>query len=273
MGLILFSPILAVKRPPLRFPIPRYTVVYAMPKPARAPAPPRTTADPLRTLWQKHAGSGTLAGSVYLTLREAIIEGVITETERLQENRLARSLSVSRTPVREALKLLARDGLIGIANGKGVAVQPLEARDLEELYQIRIALEPAAARLAALNASEAELEAMRAVLALAEALLAESEPDPRRLAALSGRFNDLIAEASRNGRLAALVRQYREMILRAKGTTLGQPGRARQALAEHKRLLRALESRDPDEAARAALTHLEEARRVRMQLHFDRSRP
>jgi DNA-binding GntR family transcriptional regulator len=210
---------------------------------------------------------------VYLTLREAIIEGVITETERLQEDRLARSLSVSRTPVREALKLLARDGLIGTANGKGVAVQPLEAHDLEELYQIRIALEPAAARLAARNASEAELEALRAVLGQVETLLAESEPDPRRLAALSGRFNDLIAEASRNGRLAALVRQYREMILRAKGTTLGQPGRARQALAEHKRLLRALESRDPDEAARAALTHLEEARRVRMQLHFDRSRP
>jgi DNA-binding GntR family transcriptional regulator len=198
---------------------------------------------------------------------------VITETERLQEDRLARSLSVSRTPVREALKLLARDGLIGTANGKGVAVQPLEAHDLEELYQIRIALEPAAARLAARNASEAELEALRAVLGQVETLLAESEPDPRRLAALSGRFNDLIAEASRNGRLAALVRQYREMILRAKGTTLGQPGRARQALAEHKRLLRALESRDPDEAARAALTHLEEARRVRMQLHFDRSRP
>jgi DNA-binding GntR family transcriptional regulator len=154
-----------------------------------------------------------------------------------------------------------------------VAVQPLEAHDLEELYQIRIALEPAAARLAARNASEAELEALRAVLGQVETLLAESEPDPRRLAALSGRFNDLIAEASRNGRLAALVRQYREMILRAKGTTLGQPGRARQALAEHKRLLRALESRDPDEAARAALTHLEEARRVRMQLHFDRSRP
>jgi DNA-binding GntR family transcriptional regulator len=227
----------------------------------------------LRALWDKHAGTGTLADSVYHTLREAILTGVISEAERLQEGRIAQRLPVSRTPVREALKMLMRDGLIGQANGRGVAVQPLSARDLDELYEIRIALEPAAARLAARNATQAELEAMGAVLAQVETLLGQGRPDPKRLAALSARFNDLVAEASRNHRLARLIRQHREMILRAQGTTLGAPGRAQRALAEHRRLLRALEARDAEGAARAVQAHLEEARRTRLQLHFERSHP
>jgi DNA-binding GntR family transcriptional regulator len=229
--------------------------------------------DPLHTLWRKHAGAGTLAGSVYHTLREAILEGVISERERLPEGRLAQHLSVSRTPVREALKMLARDGLIGAGNGKSPTVQPLVAGDIEELYEIRIALEPAAAALAAKNASPAELLALRAVLVQVEAALAQPRPDDRRLAALSARFNDLIGEAGRNRRLAALVTHHREMILRAQGTTLGHPGRAQKALAEHRRMLRALEARDPEAAARAARTHLEEARRLRLALHFERSHP
>lgn len=249
---------------PLRSAMPRYTVVCAM------PSATLSQADALRALWQKHAATGTLAGSVYLTLRAAILSGVIGETERLQEGRIARSLAVSRTPVREALKMLTHDGLIGSVNGKGAAVQPLDAHDLEALYEIRLALEPAAARLAARNASEAELEALRALLREREALLAEVEPDWSRLAALSARFNDLVAESSRNRRLAALIRQHRELILRAEGTTLGAPGRARESLAEHRRLLAALESRDPDGAGRAAMHHLSEARRVRLQLHFER---
>jgi DNA-binding GntR family transcriptional regulator len=237
---------------------------------------PRTAdrkPDLLQALWQKHADGETLAGSVYRTLRAAILSGVISETERLKEGTLARQLSVSRTPVREALKMLAHDGLIGHANGKGVAVQPLGARDLEELYEIRLALEPAAARLAARHASRAALEALRAVLAQMEDHRARGKPDPRRLAALSARFGDLIGEASGNRRLAALVRQHRDLILRAQGTTLGAPGRAQKAFQEHRRLLRALEARDPEAAGRAAAMHLEEARRVRLQLHFERAQP
>ena len=114
---------------------------------------------------------------------------------------------------------------------------------------------------------------MRALLAQAEARLGQPRPDPRRLAALSARFNDLVGQTSRNRRLAALITHHRELILRAQGTTLGHPGRAQEALAEHRRLLRALEAREPEAAARAARGHLEEARRVRLAVHFERSHP
>jgi DNA-binding GntR family transcriptional regulator len=227
-------------------------------------------ADPLRALWRLHGRAPTLAESVYRTLRAAIREGAVSEAEPLREGRLAARLAVSRTPVREALQRLTREGLIGQAHGKGVAVPALDARDLEELYEIRLALEPAAARLAARGASESELGAMRALLAQAEA---SADSDPRRLAALSARFGDLVAEASRNRRLAALIRQHRDGILRAEGTTLGHPGRADKALAEHRALLAALEARDGEAAADAAREHLEEARRLRLQLHFEGAPP
>ena len=76
-----------------------------------------------------------------------------------------------------------------------------------------------------------------------------------------------------NGRLAALLRQHRDVILRTEGTTLGHPGRAEKALAEQRALLAALQARDGEAAARAAREHLEEARRLRLQLHFERARP
>jgi DNA-binding GntR family transcriptional regulator len=237
----------------------------------RRPTPHRP--DPLLALWDKRAGGDTLADAVYATLRAAILTGVLGERAPLREDRLARSLSVSRTPVREALKALSREGLLAPANGKGVAVVPMDARDLEELYEIRGALEPAAARLAAHRASPAELRAMRAVLGEMERHLAAPAADVARLAALSARFTDLVAEAARNRRLARLIRQHREIILRAEGSTLGQAGRAPRALAAHRRLLRALEARDPDGAARACLGRLEEARRIRLQLHLERTHP
>jgi DNA-binding GntR family transcriptional regulator len=230
----------------------------------------RALSDPLRALWRAHARGATLAESVYQTLRAAIREGALSEAEPLREGRLATRLAVSRTPVREALQRLIREGLIGHANGKGVAVPALEARDLEEVYAIRLALEPAAAALAARGASDSELAAMRAVLDQAEIA---RENDPRRLAALSARFGDLVGEASRNRRLAALLRQHRDVILRTEGTTLGHPGRAEKALAEQRALLTALQARDAEAAAEAAREHLEEARRLRLQLHFERAQP
>jgi DNA-binding GntR family transcriptional regulator len=228
----------------------------------------RTAPDPLRALWRRRAGSPTLAEAVYQTLRRAIRDGLLSEAEPLREGRLAARLAVSRTPVREALQRLTREGLIGHTGGKGVAVPALDARDLAEIYDIRLALEPAAARLATLGVSAAELDAMRALL-----VQAETESDAYRLAALSARFGDLVGEASRNRRLAALIRQQRDGILRAEGSTLDQPGRAGKLVAEQRALLAALEARDPDAAARAATEHLEEARRLRLQLHFERAQP
>jgi DNA-binding GntR family transcriptional regulator len=230
----------------------------------------RAATDPLRALWRTRRQATTLAEAVYETLRAAIREGALGEAEPLREGRLAARLAVSRTPVREALQRLAREGLIGQANGKGVAVVALDARDLEEVYEIRLALEPAAAALAARRASESELAALRTVLEQAESV---AEEDRGRLAALSARFGDLVGGASHNRRLATLIRQHRDGILRAEGSTLGQPGRAGKALAELRALLAALEARDAGGAARAAREHVDEARRLRLQLHFERARP
>jgi len=228
----------------------------------------RSVADPLRALWRLRARSTTLAEAVYQTLRAAIRQGHLSEAEPLRESRLAARLAVSRTPVREALQRLTREGLIGHAHGKGVAVPALDARDLDEIYEIRLALESAAARLAASRVSAGELHAMRAVLERAEAA---RDSDPRRLADLSARFADLIGEAARNRRLAALIRQHRDSIIRAEGTTLGHPGRAEKALAEQRALLAALAAGDAEAAGRAAHEHLDEARRLRLQLHFERA--
>jgi DNA-binding GntR family transcriptional regulator len=94
-----------------------------------------------------------LLEEVYRRLRDYILSGTLAPHERLHQSDLARMLGVSRTPVREALLRLEREGLIYSRNGHGMFVRGVTATDVSELYDVRLALEPVAARLACARAT------------------------------------------------------------------------------------------------------------------------
>jgi DNA-binding GntR family transcriptional regulator len=99
-------------------------------------------------------------------LREAILGGEIIPGERIVESRIARQLGISQAPVREAMALLERQGLVVRIHNRGTFVSRLHGRELRELFTLRAVLDAFSARLAAERATEAEVERLRAMLAV-----------------------------------------------------------------------------------------------------------
>ena len=116
----------------------------------------------------RSAPDNRLPQRAYEWIKDAILEGRLKEGEPLSENRLAQEISISRTPIREALRNLEQDGFVRMVPGKGAFVAGISMEDVKEIYDIRILLEPLAARTAAdrippeaLDAAARDWEALR----------------------------------------------------------------------------------------------------------------
>jgi DNA-binding GntR family transcriptional regulator len=141
----------------------------------------------------------TSADLVYASLRRAITDGTLVPGQRLIEARLAERLGVSRAPLREAMRVLASEGLVNNVPRRGVIVAILRKADAAEIYGLRIALETWAAREACRLASEADLAALRALVAEME-----QSSEANDLEVLSGNdviFHRRICEIAANHRL------------------------------------------------------------------------
>ena len=193
---------------------------------------------------------------------EAIEGGVFRPGDRLVEAELAERFGVSRTPVREALQRLETQGMLR-RDGRSLIVATLDHNQLSELYAVRSELEGLAARLAARHATEEELRVLRAMVTEDTALLGG---DPRLLSRANKRFHQQIHLASHN---RFLVQQldlvHRAMALMAT-TSLAAEGRDGPALAEHARIVTAIEARDGDAAHAALKEHISKAYETRLRV-------
>ena len=197
----------------------------------------------------------TLAEQVYHRLSADILSGALAPGAKISEPALAQQYGVSRGPLREALHRLQERKLITRSANQGARVVKLTPETLVELFAVREALEGMAARLAALNATEADIAAMRA--SLGDGPDGPAEPRPSH----DDDFHFAVAQSSRNpmlinllcGELSPLLRLYR-----------GQPGsprpHARRAILEHGRVIAAIEDRDPDLAEMMMRRHIAAAR-------------
>jgi DNA-binding GntR family transcriptional regulator len=196
----------------------------------------------------------SLADSVHERLLEAILSGKIASGSELNEVALAQELGVSRTPVHEAIRRLAADGLVRYTVSRKAQVASLSSKEVVEIYQVRTVLETAAARLAALHIEPQELKKLRA----ASDSLAGPQSDrwPQRAINFDLDFHEVIAAASRNERLRMEVGRYR-MLVRAFCRITGDVKNLRDAFDEHLRILEALENHDPTAAGSAMASHIE----------------
>ena len=193
---------------------------------------------------------GNAAETAYAVLREAIVSNTLKPGTRLRADDLARKLGVSKTPVREALRKLQAEELISVQAGNVLAVKMISEQQLLEIYCTREALEGMAARLAAENAGPMELARLRAIVA--EVKAPGTATDPKHLRALTGEFQLAVFHAARNDTLYRLLKHLQEQIRQFGGTTLTQPGRAKEAAAFCRALLGAIERRDGDAAEKVA---------------------
>jgi DNA-binding GntR family transcriptional regulator len=190
---------------------------------------------------------------VKLVLHRGIVTGAIPGGTRLVQSSIAEELSVSTRPVRDALRELAAEGFVRLDDRGGAVVHELGRGELEDIYEIRMMLEPVATARAARLAGSASL------LRAAELLAAmQSETDGTQWAQYNSSFHHVIDEAGSSPRVVAILENLRQLSARyITHSLLTVPDRAEQANAEHTEILRAIIARDPEAAAGAVITHLD----------------
>jgi DNA-binding GntR family transcriptional regulator len=173
-------------------------------------------------------------------------------------------LGVSKTPIREALAWLERDGLVEVEVFKGAVVTGYSRRDLEEIYELRLLLEVAAARQAAAALAG---DSRRRLLSLSAAGRSALEAgNTKRLAQLIDEFDAILFDGLENRRIKALISNLRDHVTRIGHLTEQIPGRLEASLNEHDRIIRAIVDGDPDAAAGTMREHILSVRAEQLAL-------
>jgi DNA-binding GntR family transcriptional regulator len=188
-------------------------------------------------------------------LRRLVLDGSLAPGERLGEVALSARLGISRTPLREAFKILAREGLLVLEPNRGARVAPLDRAELEHTVEVMAALEVLVGRLAAVRIDEAELARLRQThRAMREAY--DAADLDRYFAANQAIHLGLVA-ACRNPVLEEQYRLLNARILRYRYAANLSPSRWAEAMAEHEAILEALEARDGARLGDLLARHLE----------------
>jgi DNA-binding GntR family transcriptional regulator len=199
-----------------------------------------------------------------MTLREAILHGVLPAGQALGEIQLASVFGRSRTPVREAILRLESEGLAERFPRRGLVVAQITREEVLEVYAVREMLDGLSARLAALGILPTELDRL---VWLNERLRAAAEQgDGRTMSQLNIEFHEAIGLASRNSLLQEFMRRIHEWVRRFDDTTMSFPGRGLEAVAEHDALIDAIRARNPEDAERIAREHMSRARQIRIAM-------
>lgn len=207
-----------------------------------------------------------LGEEVYRTLRESLGSHAIVPGQPLQEATLALQLCVSRTPVREALARLASEGLV-VAEGRSYVVPVLTDADVDEIYQLRGLLEPAALAQVAGSAGPGALAAVAQALKDAEA--ADRDDDAEAFIESNARFHAGWSALIANRRLLRAIALNAGHVRYLRVMTLHDMDARKAALAGMRRILAALRKRDPERAAEVMRDHLAIARH-HLRLVLDR---
>lgn len=196
----------------------------------------------------------TTADDAYSQIKQAILSLRFRPGEKLSEARLANHLGVGRSPVRSALARLAGEGWIRILPQSGTFVRELSLKDVSEVAEIRLLLEPYTAHRAARLMADREVQDLRAHFEelRAKGLMGRSE----EFHELDDRFHHSIHRAAGNRRIADILRNLHDQIHWVRVSTATLPGRVEESFKEMDRVLSAIERRDPEAAEDAMRTHI-----------------
>jgi DNA-binding GntR family transcriptional regulator len=192
---------------------------------------------------------------VFNTLREAILKGDIKPGERLMELQLASKLGVSRTPIREAIRMLEQEGLAVTIPRKGAEVAKMTLKDMEDVLEIREALDELAVRIACEKISEDQLAHLGDIKEQFENNTIAG--DVKEIAAADVSFHDVIYEATDNPKLVTLLNNLREQVYRYRVEYIKDPKNYPTLIKEHEAIVNGLKTRDKDAATLAMHEHVE----------------
>jgi DNA-binding GntR family transcriptional regulator len=214
------------------------------------------TAEPVPELWA--GASGSLADQAYLRLREEIIRVDLAPGTVLREEELTQRVGVGRTPIREAMQRLHRDGFVTVIPRRGTLVSEINITDLAAIYEVRARLESWAASLAAERAGAADRAEAEGLLRELEAMTGSSAYEA--LLALDRRIHRFAYRCAKNGYLAETLDQYHNLSLRILNVAMQRFPKLTSPLDDvvhdQRRLLEAIIAGDGAAAERAAAQHV-----------------
>lgn len=190
-------------------------------------------------------------------LRREIVEVRLRPGQRLVERELIERIGVSRTTIREALRQLAAEGLVTTIPQKGAIVAAPSAKQAAELYEVRALLEAAIAREFALNASDAQVEALRDAFGAVDE--SQDAVDEGLFLQTKDRFYAVLFDGSGNATIREILEGLQARIAVLRATTVAAPGRPKSSVAEIEAIVEAIERRDAEAAGAAMSQHVEEA--------------
>lgn len=203
-----------------------------------------------------------VADNVLVRLRDAIVQGEIAPGAKISEPEMARKFGVSRAPLREAIRRLEERSLVTRVPRQGARVIMLDAKKVNDIFQLREAIEGMAAREAAVHITQAEIDQLRAALEqqwLARRTAPDEPAAPFRN--LDTDYHSAIVRASRNEFLIKFLSEdYHGLIDLCRRQQRRRPARTERAMHEHQRIVDAIADRDPEMAELAMRRHIARAK-------------
>lgn len=199
---------------------------------------------------------------VFLTLRKAILKGELQPGERLMEIALANRLGVSRTPVREAIRMLEHEGLVVMKPRRGAQVAKITEQELNDVLEVRKSLEMLAANKACERMTEEDMKAMRETGAEFRKLALNPNCDLTALTEADVAFHDTIYRGTRNRRLNQILANLREQMYRFRLEYLKDASIRESLVSEHEEIMKAVAGRDGELAADLIGEHIDNQQKV-----------
>jgi DNA-binding GntR family transcriptional regulator len=195
-----------------------------------------------------------LSEDVAERLREQIFSHELAPGSWLDEQSLASAFGISRTPMREAIKVLASEGLVTTKMNKGAYVTEVDRHDLEQIFTVLSLLEGQAAKETAIKATEEQLTQLDNLHHRLEK--AAADRDTEQFFEINVKFHDLIQEIAGNKWMNGVIVDLRKVLKLQRRDSLSRSGRLLSSLLEHREILRAILKKDPVAAELAMRNHL-----------------
>ena len=208
----------------------------------------------------------TIRRKIYEHLREQLLSGKIQPHQHLIEAKIARDIGTSRTPVREALHSLELEGLIESIPRVGYVVKPISEQEVEEICEIRAAIEGLAARWAMEKAHEKLVIELEKNISIAEDKV--SKGDVRACVDMDAKFHEIISKFSGSQRLLELAQTLRRHMLRYRIQSIYLVDNVLMAIDGHKGILRAIEKRNLGGVNKAIQHHMEQSKKDILRYAF-----
>lgn len=224
---------------------------------------------PSHSLFDK-VSHGSLGNRIFDVLRERILNDEYEKGQKLNELALANELKISRTPIREALKQLELEGLVESIPNKGVYVKGFSSRDIDDMFEIRLALEGLAIQLAIDRMDEVHLAKIRDVFELMEFYTMKNDQD--KINDLNILYHETIYQATQSQYFEQLLKDVHYYVSVTSRHSITQPERLETALLEHRAILEAIVAGDKEKAQKTIQKHIRKTQLLVRNYYANRKR-